>query len=297
MDLIANRAIILLLAIALDFAIGEPPSPIHPTIWMGKEVAFLEDKFSKSALSGYIIPIIVICSFLVLSLILIYISGFFLNYSDIPFWVMMAVFLKPTFSIRPLITIPLKIERGLENGDIESSREMLTHLVRRDRDLDEKHIRSAAIESIGESGVDSIITPFLFYMVFGLPGAYFFRVVNTLDSMLGYRELGPFGKPSARLDDLCNFVGARLAAFLYALPKVMELEKVIACSKTFESRNAGYSISSMAIHLNTNVEKIDHYSLRVGRDPEKGDIRRAILCLIKAVAICLFILAPIMIYV
>jgi len=282
MDLITSRVIILLIAILLDLLLGEPPKWIHPTVFMGKEISFLERKFTRSKRAGFAIPILVILSFLLFSFILLSIL-LSLKIPVFLLWILTAAFLKPTFSIRPLILIPLRIGRKLKEGNIEDAKEMLIHLVRRDSNLDEKHVISAAIESVGESGVDSVISPFLFYLVFGLPGAYFFRVVNTLDSMLGYKELGQFGKPSAKLDDCCNFIGARLCAFFYVFPRLTELKKIKKYSKLFESSNAGYSIGSMAIHLKVNLEKIGYYSLEVGKDPQVKDIKRTVICLIKAI--------------
>jgi adenosylcobinamide-phosphate synthase len=277
--IMASRAIVLFIAIFLDLGLGEPPKRIHPTVFMGREISFLEGRLKRD--KGFTIPILVVLSSLLFSLILLSILS--LKIPVFLLWLLAAAFLKPTFSVRPLILVPLRIERQLKDGNIEDAKEMLIHLVRRDRDLDEKHVISAAIESVGESGVDSVISPFIFYLLFGLPGAYLFRAVNTLDSMLGYRELGQFGKPSAKLDDWCNIIGARLCAFFYTFPRLTELKEVIKYSKSFESSNASYSISSMAIHLGVNVEKIGHYSLEVGRDPQGEDISRAVICLIKAI--------------
>ena len=151
------------------------------------------------------------------------------------------------------------------------ARKWLPYIVRRDPNtLNEKQITSAAVESIAESTTDGITAPFFFFALFGVPGAFAYRVVNTLDSMVGYKDMENknIGWFSANLDTITNYIPARLTAYLMVAAAFLLREnwreswRILQRDKgKTASINAGWTISAMAGALNTQLEKQGHYTL------------------------------------
>jgi adenosylcobinamide-phosphate synthase len=178
--------------------------------------------------------------------------------------------------------------RGLlASGDVASARHGLHSLVSRDTsELTREQAAAAAVESVLENMTDSIFGPWLFFALFGLPGAVAYRAINTLDSMVGYRgEYEFLGKASARLDDLINLIPARLTALLLVFASLfLPGQKAGGAwrimwrdhSRT-QSPNAGWAMSGMAGALGVELQKAGHYRLGDDNRPvEHQDITRAI---------------------
>ncbi|MET0486093.1 MAG: CobD/CbiB family cobalamin biosynthesis protein, partial [Candidatus Rokuibacteriota bacterium] len=150
-----------------------------------------------------------------------------------------------------------------------------------------------AIESLAENLTDSFVAPLLFYLVFGLPGAFAYRALNTADSMLGYREgaLEYFGKLAARLDDVANLIPARLSAL--ALVVAAGRRAPDACAvmlgdhRRTSSPNAGWTMAAMSGALGVTLAKPGAYSLGRGAEPGIADISRGLILMWRASAIAL----------
>lgn len=151
--------------------------------------------------------------------------------------------------------------------------------------LAEPFILMAAIESVAENTTDSLIGPWLAFGLFGLPGAFAYRALNTLDSMIGYRGKYEFlGKASARLDDLVNLVPALLMLVpggpACGLPAGRGWSVARRDRRLTASPNAGWTISAAAGLLGVALEKVGHYRIGDGlRDPTTNDLQVAVrLC-------------------
>ncbi|MEM4922438.1 MAG: cobalamin biosynthesis protein [Sulfolobales archaeon] len=203
------------------------------------------------------------------------------------FIVISAYVLKTSFSLKLLLDIVERVATCLENGDLEGARFWVQQIVRRDvKNLGEPHLASAAIESLAESLVDGYISPLFYYIIFGPLGALFQRVVNTLDSALGYREPGfrDVGWFSAKADTVVNYIPARVTGLLIAVASSASGGKVVEAIKTMvkehgrtESVNAGYPMSAMAGALNVKLEKIGYYTINgSARWPGWPDVLRAL---------------------
>ncbi|MGH2588747.1 MAG: CobD/CbiB family cobalamin biosynthesis protein, partial [Dehalococcoidia bacterium] len=150
-------------------------------------------------------------------------------------------------------------------------------------DLSPDLIAAAAIESLAENVTDSALAPWLAYALFGLPGAAAYRALNTLDSMIGYRNHYEYlGKAAARADDVANLVPARLGALLITLAAPAghgSPRRALATAwrhhRRTASPNAGWTMAAMAGALGLTLEKTDAYRLGDGRPPVPTDIRRA----------------------
>ncbi|MEM2912180.1 MAG: cobalamin biosynthesis protein [Candidatus Bathyarchaeia archaeon] len=266
--------IILALALLIDFSLGEPPDRIHPTVWMGKVIIFLKPKFKSKNPKVERIKGALLC----LSTVLVFTlpAYFILTWTQqclgpVAYIIVAAIMLKPTFALKCMEYYTLPIAKAINAGKVNEAKALLPYIVRRNPEkLDEKQIISAAVESIAEGTVDGITSALFYFALFGVPGAVAFRVINTLDSMVGYKdpEHAEIGWFSAKLDTLANYIPARLTAFLmiiatWILQKnwknawdTLKRDK----NKT-ESLNAGWPMATMAGALNIKLEKPDFYTL------------------------------------
>lgn len=196
--------------------------------------------------------------------------------------------LKPTFSIRRLLDEGRGVADSLEADHLDEARQRLRALVSRPTaSLSPQLAASAAIESVAENLADSVAAPLVFYVLFGLPGAAAYRVVNTADAMFGYHgETEWLGKPAARLDDLLNWLPSRLSALALIGAAFISGGKAPALrawrighrdgSRT-ASPNAGCPMAAMAGALGCRLEKTGHYVLGDGlHEPGVGDVRAAV---------------------
>ncbi len=299
---------IMVVAFALDVAVGDPPSRLHPVVWMGRVIGLLK-KLNRGPLRhrrllGALAALIAIAVF---SLPVFLALKLLRDSSLLAYTILGGVALKFTFAFRSLSDYTKPIAEALKRGDLETAKKYLPFIVRRDPSkLDEELVASAAVESIAESTVDGVTSPLFYYALFGIPGAYAFRVVNTLDSMIGYKteELKDFGWSSARLDTLLNFLTSRLTALLIALAAWIlgmnarrGLEIALRDHSKTESLNAGWPMSAMAGVLGVRLVKLGHYELG---DPiselEPAHILQAIkvmrvTVLLFAIIICLPLIA------
>ncbi len=266
---------ILALAIAIDLALGDPPNAFHPVAWMGKVIAFLEKGGFKFNQVGQLIYGIAMT---ILTTALFVISVYFLtiylhDLNQVAYIIVTAVLLKFTFSIRGLRRTALKVKRLLQEDKLDKTRFELRALVSRDtKDLNEPLLVSAAVESVAEGTCDSLVAPMFYFLLLGVPGAIGYRVVNTIDSMIGYHGKYEYlGKFAARLDDILNFIPARLAALLLVLAATTKRRGRDAWKTALkehvktESPNAGWPMAAMAGALNVRLEKVGHYVLGEGR--------------------------------
>ncbi len=264
--------LILAVALATDLALGEPPGVIHPVVWMGKFTSFLEKgPIGKSPLAQFTygagITLLVIAAFAVPTyFILSYLKG--LNLAA--YIIIGGVLLKTTFSRRQLRQAALKVRRLLAKEELDKARFELRSLVSRDtQGLPKPLLVSAVVESVAENTTDSFVAPLFYYLLLGVPGAIAYRVVNTLDAMIGYHGKYEYlGKFASKLDDALNFIPARLTALLLVLAAFLSRRGAHASwqvalnehSET-ESPNAGWTMAAVAGALNVQLVKAGYYRL------------------------------------
>ena len=295
--------------LVLDWAFGDPPNRYHPVAWLGR-------------LMGYFVPMLKSGSAAAekakgtaLALLLVGLFGLAVHFAAIASFQLAGVFalgafsaiiLKITIAVRGMERHTRAITDCLGRGDLPGARQNLSMIVRRKTDdLDEQHVLSATIECVGESTVDGIAGPVFYYSLFGPAGAFAYRVINTLDSMVGYKDdyYRNIGWMSARLDTLANYVPARITAFLMIVSAKMlgadwknslqVLQRDHA--KTF-SPNAGYPMATMAGALRVRLEKIGHYALGDGRELANIEKCRQAVSIMKLTTVLLFLVfsAPVM---
>jgi len=273
-----ENIIILLLALAIDLTIGEYPRPLHPVVGMGK-VASLGLRVAPRR--GRWAQLIYGAGVVIFTIALFALSAYFLlsylrGLNVVAYVVVAALLLKSTFSLKELWRAALKVKHLLEERSLSRARVEMKALVSRDTSqLDEPHLVSATVESVAENTSDSFVAPLFYFLLFGVPGAIAYRVVNTLDAMIGYRgEYEYLGKFAARLDDGLNFIPARLsgllivaAAYLYRKDGRNAWQVMLADHGNTQSLNAGWPMSAAAGALRTQLEKVGHYSLGNANSP------------------------------
>lgn len=264
--------LILLLAIAIDLALGELPRVIHPVVGMGKVASFLAKGGTgyppiAQLLYGLGIVVVTVGVFVAPAyFMLFYLKGL----SFAAYVIVGAVLLKTTFSLRELRQAALRVKRLLLEDKLAEARSSLKSLVSRDTtDLDKSQLVSATVESVAENSCDSFVAPLFYFLLFGVPGAIAYRIINTFDAMIGYHGRWEYlGKFAARLDDVANFIPARITALIIVLAAWICKKNtgqawhiMLRDHKKTQSPNAGWTMSAIAGALGVQLEKAGHYKL------------------------------------
>ena len=305
---LVDSIFIFALAFLIDAVLGEYPDKIHPTIGIGKIITHLK-RHAKSAnprvekANGVLLALV---AMLVVALPMFALLFWLrISFGSIPYIIVGAVLFKATFAVKGMGFYTKPIAAALKQNDLDGARKWLPFIVRRDpKTLGERGIVSAAVESIAESTTDGITAPFFFFALLGVPGAFAYRVVNTLDSMVGYKnvENKNIGWFSAKLDTVLNFVPARLTAYLMVVAagllgedwreswRILQRDK----NKT-ASPNAGWTISAMAGALNIQLEKQGYYVLGDDHGISPEHINRALRVMaLTAVLFGLVVVLPVL---
>ncbi len=297
--------LILSIALAIDLALGEPPRAIHPVVWIGKVASLLErGGISQRPLAQFFcgagIAVVTIGLFTAPAyFLLLYLESL----SFVAYVIVGALLLKFTFSVKELRRVGLRVKRFLLEEKLGEARLELRSLVSRDsRGLPKPLLVSATMESVAENTCDSFVAPLFYFLLFGVPGAIAYRVVNTLDAMVGYHGKYEYlGKFTSRLDDVLNFIPARLTALLLVLAAFLSRRDARASWRVMlndhtstESPNAGWTMAAMAGGLGVQLEKTGHYRLG-GADapliPETIDaaLKLMLLSMLSWVLICFLV--------
>ena len=242
----------LLIGWVLDLLFGDPQRLPHPVVWFGKAIAFCEHRFNRGShrkLKGAVIAIGLIVGIFILTSFLISSISHFLISAVLIFYC-----LAGTTLIREVRQVFLALDRSLEEG-----RTQVARIVGRDTsDLSAQEVRTAALETLAENLSDGVIAPLFWLAVLGVPGMVAYKMVNTLDSMIGYKteRYKDFGCWAARIDDVANYIPARLTALLMVLPHAVVSGQwsiftfVRRYGRMHASPNSGYPEAALAGILN-----------------------------------------------
>ncbi len=282
---LATSLAILACALLLDCFLGEFPTPIHPVVWMGKSISFLlkgapQHGWWRQFIFGAFLAVGVPTLSAGLALVTLHLA----DAASLPIAmgglgiVIGAYLLKASFALRELGAAAERVRAPIVAEDLPQAREALRSLCSRDpSQLDAEGLLAAAIQSLAENASDSFVAPLFYYCLFGIPGAIAYRAINTLDAMVGYRgRFEALGKASARLDDVANWVPARLTAGLLLLAGVLTGWDGGRAWRIFRrdrartpSPNGGRPMAMMAGLLGVRLEKKGVYILG---DPDNAVI-------------------------
>jgi adenosylcobinamide-phosphate synthase len=217
-DVLAPSALALLAAVIIDAALGDPVYRLHPIRLMGKALSWLEEALRAAGAGGYGGGILL---FVLLAALSVAVATALLLGADAigprVGQVVHVFLLYSLLALGDLLRHVWRIEAAIRRGDLPAARTAVGWLVGRDTDrLDEAACRRAAVESLSESLTDGFVSPLFWYVLAGIPGIVVFKVVSTMDSMVGYKtpRYIRFGWCGARLDDVMNYVPARLTWLL-----------------------------------------------------------------------------------
>lgn len=253
----------LVIGFMLDVLFGDPHWLPHPIRWFGNWISFWErrincgkSRFTKGAL-------LVISSSVLLYVLLFLAESLLADYKLIKlFFESILVFYG--IANRSLIFESYRVERELRKKNLLNARKQLSYIVGRDtHELDENQIRTATLETLSENLSDGVIAPLFFYAIGGIPLLFVYKLVNTFDSMIGYKNkrYQQFGKFAAKFDDLLNFIPARLTAFLMALVSLSwrGFFFIFKYGNKHSSPNAGYPEAVLAGILNCRFGGPNYY--------------------------------------
>jgi len=237
----------------MDLIFGDPEKLPHPIIWFGKIISKFEKSLNKGTnrkINGAITAVVLILGvFLTVHLLLFFLSPFR--------WIKMAVVAIGIFFCLAGTTLIREVKAVFEAADrsLEEGRKQVGRIVGRDTaNLTDKEVRTAALETLAENLSDGVIAPLFWYAILGLPGMMAYKMANTLDSMIGYKNerYKDFGYAAAKIDDIVNYIPARITALLMVLAagKPSLIKFVFKFGPQHASPNSGWPEAALAGILN-----------------------------------------------
>ncbi len=304
---------LLLVALAVEAIVGGMPLLFrivpHPVVIAGGLVGFLERRLNRESRSE---RARLIRGFLVVAVMMALAAGAGYAITGIARdlaqgWLVEVFFVVTLVAQRSLYTHVRKVGLALQADGLGSGRDAVSHIVGRDPEsLDEHGVARAAVESCAENFSDGVVAPVFWYVLLGLPGLFVYKTVNTMDSMIGHKteRYLSFGMTAAKLDDVMNFIPARLAGLMlvaagFFVPTAnpgRAIGTMLRDAKHHSSPNAGWPEGAVAGALDLSLAGPRHYGGKVVEDQWIGngrarltvqDIRRtlflyAVACLIQA---------------
>ena len=267
------------IAYVLDLIFGDPQNVVHPVQVIGKTISAGEKVLLRKKykfLAGAVLNIFTVS----ITYTLMYLISKSVKISV--FFMIIEIYLMYTiFSINSLAREGNRVYRILKEGDIEKARKDLSYLVSRDTEtMDEKMIIRSTMETISENTVDGIVAPMFYMFLGGMPLAMAYKAINTLDSMVGYKneKYMDFGKFSAKVDDAVNFIPARITGILIVLASMIlgydyknSLKIFLRDRKNHSSPNSAHSEASVAGALGVQFGgKVSYFGKDINK-PTIGD--------------------------
>lgn len=233
----------------LDRLFGDPEKLPHPVILFGKAISFFERHFNKGTnrkIKGFVCSVLLIATVFIVSYCLLEWLSFCIFAKIAVESILVFYCLAGKTLIREVMQVFFAVNRSLEEGRLQVSR-----IVGRDTsELSAQEIRTAALETLAENLSDGVVAPLFWFALLGVPGMLAYKMINTLDSMIGYKNERyiDFGMTAARVDDVANFFPARLTAMLMILisGRWSLWSFVKRYGKMHTSPNSGYPESALA---------------------------------------------------
>jgi adenosylcobinamide-phosphate synthase len=292
--------------IALCFTFNDPPNRIHPISWLGKLISRIIPRLksinpNQEKFMGVLFTLLLTIG---LTMISYYFSIILYKlFGIIALLIYSLLVLKFTMAILTLETHVNAIIMAIEEKNLIKARKNLSQIVGRNTEtLDRTHILSATIESIGDSLVDGIGSILFYFSIFGPAGAIAYRIINTLDSMIGYTDSYHYhiGWMAAKLDTLSNYIPARLCAVMLVLSSRIVggdwKNSVLIMRKDHNntsSLNGGFPMSALAGALKVKLEKIGSYELGTSIEPLSIEKCKNALTMVKVSVVLFFILVSV----
>jgi len=273
---VLERIVTTVLAYFIDIKIGEFGFRKHPVAVIGDLIAFLEKLLYKpSVFRGALLVFFTL--FIVGGIAIIF--QIYLDLLPELVRIVLTAFLASIFIAHKMLRD--EVEKIAELESLEEKRAAISMLVSRDTaDMSESDVYKAAIETYAENLSDGVVAPLFYLLLFGLPGIVIYKTINTLDSMVGYKNerYEKFGKVAAKLDDIANYIPARLTALLIMWrAKKRPLLDFFEDGKKHESPNAGLPITAMALALGVKLGGDTSYFGKIKKKAHFGSGKEVIV--------------------
>lgn len=273
---------ILIIAFFLDLLLGDPKNLPHLIVLFGNSISFGEKWLNKKThifIKGFFLTIFLVS----ISFIVPYFIIKWLNIANFKILATMfsVVMLFYCLANRTLIKEGNAVFNTLKNKGLKAGQERLSWIVGREtNNLSEQQIRIATLETMSENLSDGVIAPLFYFLILSIPGAMAYKMINTLDSMIGYKsnQYFWFGKFAAKLDDVANYIPARITAILMLLVqfKLSGISFVFKEGKKHSSPNAGYPEAALAYILDCQFGGPNYYHGKLIDKPFIGNNNRII---------------------
>ncbi len=305
----------ILFAFSLDLLLGDPKDWPHPVRWMGTMIIWSENFWRKTIASEFwagagMALSLVVSVWLAANIFL----QTLMQLGEVFYWAGSAILIYYCLSVRSLAEGGMRVAKALGLGELESARKQLSAIVGRDTEsLDTAGVVRATVETVSENFVDGVLAPLFFVIVGGPAAALAYKVVNTLDSMVGYKNerYKRFGTFSARLDDVANFIPARLSLFPIAFSamlcnksSLMAIRMCLRDARNHSSPNSGFPEAAFAGALNLRLGGPSFYNgvlvekPFIGEEeqpPQCGKIKEAVYLMVAsslvAAVACMLLIA------
>jgi adenosylcobinamide-phosphate synthase len=245
----------LLIGYILDLIFGDPRKLPHPIVGFGNSISVFTTLLNKG--KHRFIKGTIMCLFLASSVFMVFymVSRLLLQLNEYAHLTFTAIFVFYGLANKSLLQEGIEVFRHLNTMGLAAGRKRLSWIVGRDTSqLSEQEIRLAVFETLSENLSDGVVAPLFYYAIGGIPGMMCYKMINTMDSMIGYKneKYLLFGRFAARLDDVVNFIPARITALLMALVtfNYRSIKFIFKYGKAHTSPNAGYPESALAGILN-----------------------------------------------
>ncbi|GAB6116838.1 adenosylcobinamide-phosphate synthase CbiB [Thermoanaerobacter brockii subsp. lactiethylicus] len=279
------------LAYLLDLLIGDPEGYPHPVRIIGRVISHLESilrKYAKSdralKIAGFILCGLTVTLAFAATYVLLYIAGLIHPYLK---YALDVLIIYTCLATKDLGKVAGRVYEALTKGDIVEARRRLSYIVSRDTDrLDVENISRGAIETVAENISDGIIAPMFYAVIGGAPLAIFYKAASTLDSMVGYRneKYLDLGFASAKLDDILNFIPARITGFLIVIAAFLLGYDYKNSWRIFlrdrfkhQSPNSAHGEAAVAGALNIQLGGLNYYFGKPEIKPTLGDGKEKII--------------------
>ena len=276
----------------LDFIVGDPHGLWHPVCGIGKLISCMEKRLRKKVpdqpesllLAGAALAVTVPCVTVVVTALILLLAGLIHPYFQ---FAVMCLLDGWILAARSLKTESMKVYKELKTGDLERAHYAVSMIVGWDtQNLTAEGVTKAAVETVAENASDGVIAPLCFLFLAGPVGGFFYKAVNTMDSMVGYKneKYLYFGRAAAKLDDLLNWIPSRLTGFLFAVAAFllpgMNGKEAFAIwrrdRRNHKSPNSAQSESACAGALGVQLAGDAWYFGKLNHKPTIGDAHRPV---------------------
>jgi adenosylcobinamide-phosphate synthase len=276
------RIVCILAAYLLDLIFGDPPTLPHPVRWIGWLIEKLEGPFrsviKNERASGALFAITIIATAWLITFAITQAAYSFNNYLGV---LISTIIIYTSLSVKDLGLESLAVFNALNEGDLNKARTSLSRIVGRDTaNLDEREIIRATVETVAENIVDGIISPLFYAFLGGASLAIAYKAVNTLDSMVGYKNKRyiHFGRAAAKIDDAANYIPARLSAVFLVMAGWMSGHDPVKAwiiairdGRKNASPNSGIPEAAVAGALGVRLGGLNYYDSIAVQKPYIGD--------------------------